>query len=140
MTLDTPTTLSSFMPAEWYRLSQRNNVLVLLFSLSLLGAFGTWGLARTNGLLESITALVSRDQPLFPGTDANLLKSYTNIRFVDYQLSSMAVFVAPLLNFKHGEVSLFGIQGFGQLGAAWTLMMMESMRMGNRARTVSLQL
>jgi hypothetical protein len=140
MTLSTPTTLSSFTPTEWYRLRQRNNVLISLFVLSLLGAFGTWGLARTNGLLASISALISQDQPLFPGTSALLLKSYTGINFVDYQLSRVIVFVAPLLDFRHGEVSLFGMHGFGQLGAAWTLTMMESMRMGNRAKTISLQL
>jgi hypothetical protein len=140
MTLSTPTTLSSFSPAEWYLLSQRNNVLIVLFLLSLLGAFGTWGLAKSNGLLVAIDALVSQDQPEFPGTHALLLKSYTSINFIDYQLSSMVTFIAPLLDFSHGETSLFGLHGLGQLGAAWTLMMMESMRMGNRARTVSLQL
>ncbi|TVY83266.1 Citreoviridin biosynthesis protein D [Lachnellula suecica] len=125
---------SVFIATRWYQLSPRNTVLVLLPLLSLLGLIGTWGLARTNGLLVSILELISGEEAKLPPTGDPLLKTYTHIKVVDYQLSILVTFFTPLLNLSHGELTLFGIHGFGQLGAAWTLIMMEGMRMGNRPR------
>jgi hypothetical protein len=130
----TPSTLlTGHTPVPWYRLRPRTIVLILLPILSFLGASGTWGLARSNGLLANIHGLFAKERPIFPETDALLLQTYTRIKVVDYQLSTLVVFFAPLLDLSHGDLTLFGFHGFGQLGAAWTLIMMESMRMGNRA-------
>jgi len=83
--------------------------------------------------LVSIHAVFAEESPTLPNTGTLLLQTYTGIKMVDYQLSTLVVFFSPLLDLSHGDLTLFGFYGFGQLGAAWTLMMMESMRMGNRA-------
>ncbi|TVY21819.1 Citreoviridin biosynthesis protein D [Lachnellula arida] len=134
----TPSTLlTGHTPARWYHFRARTIVLILLPVLSLWGAYGTWGLARSNGLLTAIPALFAEELPKFPGTEVPLLLRYTGFKAIDYRLSTLVVFSAPVLDLSHADLTLFGVHGFGQFGAAWTLMMMESMRMGNRFRAVS---
>ena len=58
-------------------------------------------------------------------------------RFVDQQLTVLVTFFAPVLDTNNTALTLFSIAGFGQFGAVWTLMMMESMRMGNKGKVVS---
>ena len=84
--------------------------------------------------MAAIPALFAEDIPELPGTNAPLLLRYTGFKAVDYRLSTLVVFSAPVLDLSHGDLTLFGLHGFGQFGAAWTLMMMESMRVGNRFR------
>jgi hypothetical protein len=112
-------------------------VLVLLPLLSLLGTFGTMVLGGSNGTFESITALIASETPEFPGSDALLLREYTGVKFMDQQLTVLVTFFAPVLDTNHTALTLFTIAGFGQFGAVWTLMMMESMRMGNKGKVVS---
>lgn len=73
----------------------------------------------------------------FPGTDVKLVKTYTEILWLDRQLTILVTFFAPVVDRNQGALTLFSFFGFGQFGAVWTLMMMESMRMGNRRRLVS---
>lgn len=134
----TPSTLlTGHTPTRWYHFRPRTIVLILLPVLSFLGAYGTWGLARSNGILAAITALFAEELPKFPGTEDPLLLRYTGFKAIDYRLSNLVIFSAPVLDLSHADLTLFGFHGFGQFGAAWTLIMMESMRMGNRFRAVS---
>ena len=132
-----PSYVTGYTPVAWYKFSLRTYVLVLLPLLSLLGAFGTMVLGGSNGTFESITALIESETSEFPGLDAFLLKEYTGVKFVDQQLMALVTFFAPVLDTNHTALTLFTIAGFGQFGAVWTLMMMESMRMGNKGKAVS---
>lgn len=83
-------------------------------------------------------ALIASEKPRFPGTDDELLMQYTQIGWLDKQLTVLVTFFAPVVDMNQGALSMFSIFGTGQFGAAWTLMVMESLRMGNRRRVVSL--
>jgi hypothetical protein len=63
---------------------------------------------------------------------------YTGLKALDRQLTVLVAFFAPVVDFKNPALNLFAIWGLGQFGAVWTLMVMESMRMGNKGKAVSL--
>jgi hypothetical protein len=129
--------ITGYAPVAWYKFSLRSYVLVLLPLLSLLGVFGTFILAGSNGTLNSMWEILANEVSEFPGLDALLMREYTGVKFVDRQLSLLVILMAPLLDTNNAALALFSIAGFGQLGAVWTLMMMESMRMGNKGKAVS---
>jgi hypothetical protein len=110
----------------------------LLPLLSVAGVFGTWILSDSNGTITTLKALVRQDVANLPGSTDLLLKTYTGVAPVDRQLTVLVTFFAPVLNSTNGALTVFSIFGLGQFGAAWTLMMMESMRVGNRGEIVSL--
>jgi len=130
--------LTGYTPVSWYQFSLRTIILVLLPLLSLIGAFGSWSLAGRNGTFESLVALLAQENPLLPGSTALLLTKYTGYKRIDGQLATLVTFFSPLFDTNHAALNLFTIFGFGQFGAVWTLMMMESMRMGNKGKAVSL--
>jgi hypothetical protein len=125
-------------PASWYQLSLRTIVLILLPLLSATGFLGTWILAGSNGTVAMLEALAKQDAPLLPGSSDLLLRTYTGIAPIDRQLTVLVTFFAPVLDPKNGALTVFSIFGLGQFGGAWMLMMMESMRMGNKGKIVSL--
>lgn len=106
--------------------------------LSLLGACGTLGLGFKNGVFDIIRGLVEQDEALFPGSNQPLLKNYTGVKSLDTQLAALVTFFAPVVDLNDAPLALFSLFGLGQFGAAWTLLVMESMRLGNRKRVVSL--
>jgi hypothetical protein len=85
-----------------------------------------------------IGEILTQETVYFPGTNDLLVKSYTGIEFIDAQLVVLITFFAPFLDVKNVESTLFSLFGFGQFGAAWTLLMMESLRSGNEGKLVSL--
>ncbi|KAH8595612.1 hypothetical protein B0O99DRAFT_511850 [Bisporella sp. PMI_857] len=115
----------------------RTLALVLLPLLSILGAFGTWTLGSKNGLFKGIVELIEQEDARFPGTKDSLVRSYTGIKAIDHQLQILVIFFAPVVDSSNGNLSLFSITGAGQFGAAWTLLMLEGMRQGNRGKVVS---
>jgi hypothetical protein len=106
--------------------------------LALLGGCGTFSLGASNGTFDTLTALLGHDDPKFPGTEDPLLMRYTGFKPLDHQLAALVVFFAPVVDVKNPALNLFAIWGLGQFGAIWTLMVMESMRMGNKGKAVSL--
>jgi hypothetical protein len=66
------------------------------------------------------------------------LTQYTGLKALDRQLIILVAFFAPVVDVKNPALNLFAIWGLGQFGAVWTLMVMESMRMGNKGKAVSL--
>jgi hypothetical protein len=102
------------------------------------GFFGTWILSSSNGTVAMMEALAKQDAPLLPGSTDLLLKTYTGIAPIDKQLTVLVTFFAPVLDPKNGALILFSVFGLGQFGGAWTMMMMESLRIGNKGKAVSL--
>ncbi|KAG4416901.1 hypothetical protein IFR04_009979 [Cadophora malorum] len=135
--MTTPIYSSSFKSKPWYHISFRTIVLVSLPLFSLAGFYGTMILANGNGTFKSIISLMESKDPKFPGTEDDLLIRYTNVGWLDRQLTILVTFFAPVVDEKQGALSMFARFGTGQFGAAWTLMVMEGMRMGNMGRIVS---
>jgi hypothetical protein len=131
------THLKGHTPLPWW-LSLRITVLTALPLLSLLGAYGTFALAGSNGTFDLLKAVFAENEPKFPGSEDLLLTNYTGIRVLDHQLEVLVAFFAPVVDREFPALNLFAIWGLGQFGAVWTLMVMESMRMGNKGRAVSL--
>lgn len=95
-------------------------------------------LGASNGTFDILTKLLSHDDPKFPGTEDQLLMNYTGLKALDRQLGVLVAFFAPVVDVNNPGLNLFAIWGLGQFGAVWTLMVMESMRMGNKGKAVSL--
>lgn len=125
-------------PVAWYQFSLRSIALALLPLLSCIGAYGTMVLGSSNGTFPNITGLIAQDKPLFPGSTSPLLTTFIGIESIDHHLAVLVTFFAPTVDLNHGPLFLFTLFGFGQFGAAWTLLVMESMRMGNKGKAVSL--
>lgn len=80
----------------------------------------------------------NQTEPKVAGTDEPLLSVYTGIRAIDSQLSILVDFFLPVLDGSSNDMTLYVIDMFGQFGAGWTLLMMESLRKGNQGRIPSL--
>jgi hypothetical protein len=89
-------------------------------------------------MFAGITDLLAQNTPLLPGSDDPILRKLTGIGPLDYQLQILVTFFAPVVNTSNTNLTLFSILGLGQFGAAWTLLMMESMRLGNKGKAISL--
>jgi hypothetical protein len=125
-------------PSPSYRFSLRTATLVLLPILSIAGAFASLVAAKRNGTFAIMKEKVAQGPASFPEIDGLLLRTYTGIGWLDSHLTKLVAFFAPALHPSHVDLVLFSVFGFGQLGAAWTLLMMESLRSGNRGKAVSL--
>lgn len=134
-----PTHLTGHQPSKWYHLQLRTIALFALPFLSFIGIFGTLFIGGRNGTFEHITNLVRQKTPsaVFPNAKYLLLKDYTGIRALDRQLTVLVTFFAPVVDSKNAALYLNSIYGLGQFGAAWTLLVMESLRSGNKGRAVS---
>jgi hypothetical protein len=118
-------------------MSMRTITLVLLPVLSFIGAFGTLYLIGSNGTSEMIRGYIRREPAYLPGTSDPLLKSYSGVKGIDRQLLVLVTFFSPTFDLNNRDLSLFSLFGGGQLGAAWTLMMLESVRTGNKGKLIT---
>ncbi|ESZ93717.1 hypothetical protein SBOR_5902 [Sclerotinia borealis F-4128] len=134
-----PTYLTGHIPTKWYHLHLRTVTLITLPILFLVGIFGTLIIGGRNGTFELIVSLVEQETPsaVFPGAKYLLLKDYTGVRVFDRQLTVLVAFFAPVCDSRNVALWLNSIFGLGQFGAAWTLLVMESLRSGNKGRAVS---
>jgi hypothetical protein len=88
--------------------------------------------------MEQLGGNIAAQEPLLPGSTEPLLLTYTGITAVDRQLVTLVSFFSPVTDGSSNELSVFALFGLGQLGAVWTLLVMESLRKGNSGRLVSL--
>ncbi|QSZ35193.1 hypothetical protein DSL72_008060 [Monilinia vaccinii-corymbosi] len=134
-----PTYLAGHVATKWHHLRLRTITLIALPVLFCIAIFGTFVIGSCNGTFERILRLVRQETPsaVFPDAQYLLLKDYTGIKAVDQQLAILMVFFAPVCDGRNSALWLYSIYGMGQLGAAWTLLVMESLRSGNQGRAVS---
>lgn len=124
-------------PAKVYS-SLRTATIILLPILSITGLTLTWFLGLKNGLLGQLDGIFAQKPfPYLPGTNEPLILRYSGIKLVDRYLSVLVAVFAPAVSGEYPDMSIFGKVGLGWFGAAWTLMVMESLRVGNRGRLVS---
>jgi hypothetical protein len=113
-------------------------VLLLLPQLSLAAIYCLFYLGQENGLFGMIRNIALGKDPIYPGTEDKILTRYTGNSLVDQQLTLLVAFFAPIVTGANIPLSLFMLFGFGQFGAVWALLFMESIRKGNQGRVVSL--
>ena len=116
----------------------RGTALVLLPVLFIAAVHCLFVVAIKNGLFSQITTLLEQKHALFPGSQSPLVRSYTGIAVIDGPLTFLVTFFAPIIEASSASLSLFSLFGLGQLGAVWTLLLLESLRVGNRGEVVSL--
>jgi len=116
----------------------RGAALLLLPLLSFAAIYCLWIVAAKNGLFKQIGELVEQKQPMFPGSTSLLMLDYTGVAAIDRQLSTLVTFFGPVVQGGNEALNLFSLFGLGQFGGAWTLLVLESLRRGNKGKAVSL--
>ncbi len=116
----------------------RGAALLFLPLISIAAVYCLWIVATNNGLFKQIGELVQQKQPMFPGSESPLMLKYTGVEAIDRQLSTLVTFFGPVVQGGDEALNLFSVFGLGQFGGAWTLLVMESLRKGNKGKAVSL--
>jgi hypothetical protein len=116
----------------------RGAALLLLPLIAIAAVYCLWIVSTNNGLFGQINGIVEQKQPMFPGSKSPLMLKYTGVAAVDRQMSILVTFFGPVVQVGYEPLHLFSLFGLGQFGGAWTLLVMESLRRGNRGKVVSL--
>ncbi|KAI9740770.1 MAG: hypothetical protein M1818_004735 [Claussenomyces sp. TS43310] len=119
-------------PELLYRLS-----LSLQPFLFVAAGYCLWYLGFENGPFKEIERLTHQDVSQYPGTELPLRLSYVGVGPIDRLFSFLVAFFAPVVDGSSPDLALYSIVGLGQLGAGWTLFMMEGLRGGNLGKVVS---
>lgn len=82
--------------------------------------------------------ILHSSHPLWPGTAAPLKKTFTRIPFIDQMLYNLNPFFAHAIDGSNPSLSVYFLFFIGQYGAAIGLSWLESHRVGNRGRVISL--
>ncbi|KAI0834858.1 hypothetical protein F5Y06DRAFT_278085 [Hypoxylon sp. FL0890] len=115
----------------------------LLVGLSVFGFRATIGPITTNGLGKLLRDVIDGRSD---GTTVELLgapapfkREFTGIRALDQQLAVLIGFFAALIDDAGAswDTTAFFVWGMAQFVAAWTILMLEGRRSGNRGRLVS---
>jgi hypothetical protein len=107
---------------------------ILLILLSIAGFWTLWIFPYTNGLLK-LLGQQSEPGAVIPGpTAAPMKQTYTGIGLVDKQLTVLVSFFYTAIDGNRADVSLSFLYLGGQVLAAWALITIESLRVGNRGK------
>lgn len=114
-------------------------VLVPLFvGASLFGLKATILTMLDNGLSEALTSVSKGAVASLKGAPSPFLSSYSGVAVVDQQLSAMISFFSAIIDGNVSwDVTVFYVWGMAQFAAAWTVLVLEAKRAGNRGRLVS---
>jgi len=114
-------------------------VLVPVFiAASLFGLNATIITLMHNGLGAALEELGKGAVPALKGAPVPFLRSYTGVGPVDQILCNMIGFFAAVIDAHNDwEVTLGYTWGMAQFASAWTLLLLEAKRIGNRGRLVS---
>ena len=111
---------------------------LLLILLCGAGFYGTWFLLIKNGTAEYMAKVRDMGPRLLPGTNESIRLYYTGNEKVDHQLAVLDFFFWEQVDGSQPHASLFCYHFAGQIFAGWGLLMIESLRSGNRWRIISL--
>lgn len=126
------------------RLIWRMARLLDIVKLSLLcstavGYYLTWHLFINNGAADMLNDLKENGSHTLPFNDkAPIRKVYTGNGRIDNQLTILTLFFYNLVDGTHPQACLQAYYFAGQLVLGWSLLMMESLRNGNRRKLISL--
>ncbi|KAL2422020.1 hypothetical protein ABEF95_006494 [Exophiala dermatitidis] len=106
----------------------------LLIFLSLCGFWTLWVFPYQNGLL-AILGKQSEPGAVIPGpTPAPMKQTYTGVKVVDKQLTTLVSFFYTAIDGNRADVSLAFLYLGGQVLAAWILITIEGLRAGNQTK------
>ena len=114
---------------------------LVLLGLTALGAWGTWGLASTNGtfaLLTKVRQLNRLDVNGPQNSTVHLRQRWTGIAPFDDFFVAMVCFFWPTLDGSSPATTLQSLHFLGQAMSLWMLLYVEALRVGNKYRIVSL--
>lgn len=118
--------------------SLRTATICILPLLSIAGAIFTWGLAFKNGqLFQLFSLLEQKPYATFPGTIEPLIVNYTGFEPADRYLAILVAFFGPIVGGQYPDMSAFAKPGISEFAVAWTFMVMEGLRVGNRGKVLS---
>ncbi|KAK4943508.1 hypothetical protein LTR10_016999 [Elasticomyces elasticus] len=109
---------------------------ILLILLSIAGFWTLWAFPYQNGLLKILS---QQNEPgaVIPGpTAAPMKQTYTGIGPVDKQLTILVSFFYTAIDGNRADVSLSFLYLGGQVLAAWVLVIIESLRVGNQGKFI----
>lgn len=109
---------------------------LLLFSAA--GAYGTWYIFINNGSTDYMTRIRDVGPRLLPGTKEPLKTVFTGIPAIDYQLTILTLCFWEQVDGSNPSSSLFCFHFATQAACGWGLLLLESLRHGNRWRIISL--
>lgn len=107
-----------------------------LLLLSLGGCLTLWGFSYTNGLLQILTEHCEPAAQQLSTTGPKRTV-YTGIGPVDGQLTTLITFFYTAIDGNRPDVSMVGLDFVGQIIATWMLMVLESLRKGNRGKLLT---
>ena len=102
---------------------------------ALLGLYSTCFLAFRNGVVAHMER--QRSLGYLPSAEGPLSFSYTGIAPFDIMISHLMVFFWPVAEAHSPALTVFWINFGGQLASSWTLISLESVRVGNQGRWIS---
>ena len=109
---------------------------LILVVLSAWGFWTLWGFPYTNGLLKMLGDL-QKPGALLINTSEPMKTHYTGVKVIDRQLTVLVAFFYTATDGNRADVSLHGLDLGGQVIAAWTLIVVESMRQGNKGKLIT---
>jgi hypothetical protein len=109
---------------------------LLLFSAA--GFYVTWYMLMNNGTVDHMTRIREVGPRLLPGTKEPLKTVYTKISAVDHQLTILTTLFWEQVDGSNPSASLFCFHFATQAACGWGLLLLETLRYGNRWRIISL--
>ena len=114
-------------------------VKVLLLCSTAVAYYLTWHLFINNGGADMLNDLKENGSYTLPFNDkAPIRKVYTGNDLIDNQLTILTLFFYNLVDGTHPQACLQAYHFAGQIIPGWSLLMMESLRNGNRRKLISL--
>lgn len=105
---------------------------VVLVLLICFGYYATWGLFIQNGTAELMRSQRDHGPQTLPGTKEPIRRAYTGVAIIDYQLTVLALFFWEMVDGSRPGASLLCFHFAGQIGAGYTILMIESLKPQNR--------
>lgn len=109
---------------------------LLLFSAA--GFYVTWYMFMNNGTVDHMTRIREVGPRLLPGTKEPLKTVYTGVPAVDHQLTILTTLFWEQVDGSNPSASLFCFHFATQAACGWGLLLLETLRCGNRWKIISL--
>ena len=108
-----------------------------LLLLSAAGWYGTWYLLLNNGTVAKMRLIRDMGLRFLPGTEEPIRTTYTGIELIDHQLAALTLLFWEQVDGSRPDASLFCYHFASQVFEGWGVLVIESLRRGNKGRIVS---
>ena len=111
---------------------------VALVFLAAGACYATWYIFLNNGTIDQITKILDVGPQLLPGTNEPLRTVYTGVPAIDRELTVLVLFFWETIDGSNPAACLFQFLFAMEVACGWGLIMIESLRHGNRWSLISL--